>query len=122
MDRFLTVNDSSGRGNAFDAQKFPPPDLEDSLNSTETPPFPLESVVSDPQGPCLYLGPQGQRCTRPARADGFCSRHQPGLETTKPGSGGAPRIAAAGIGILAALWPIIFDVLRVIIRWIHAHG
>jgi hypothetical protein len=118
MDRFLTVNDSSGRGNALDAQKFPSPDLEDSA---ETPPSLLESVVSDAQGPCLYLGPEGQRCTRPARADGFCSRHQPGSETAKPGSGGVSRIAAASIGILAALWPIIFDVLRIIIRWIHAH-
>jgi hypothetical protein len=33
-----------------------------------------------------------------------------------------PRIAAAGIGILAALWPILFDVLRIIIRWLRAHG
>jgi hypothetical protein len=31
-------------------------------------------------------------------------------------------MAAAAIGILAALWPLIFDVLRIIIRWIRAHG
>jgi len=113
---------------------------------------------SGDQGPCLYFGPQGQRCDRPAIANGFCPRHLPAqLEqsarfnatspaqtavaspTSKPYSGvpspgfrhyrGLPspgskpfaRIIAVGIAIFAALWPVIADLLREIIRWIHAH-
>jgi hypothetical protein len=30
-------------------------------------------------------------------------------------------VVAAGIGILAAMWPVIADVLREVLRWIHAH-
>lgn len=31
------------------------------------------------------------------------------------------RIVAVGIAIFAALWPVIGDLLREVIRWIHAH-
>jgi len=110
------------------------------------------------QGPCLYFGPQGQRCDRPAIANGFCARHLPAqinqsarFSATSPAqiSGASPRskpysgvpspgfkqyrglpspsskpfarIIAVGIAIFAALWPVIADLLREIIRWIHAH-
>jgi hypothetical protein len=121
------------------------------------------------QGPCLYFGPQGQRCDRPAIANGFCGRHLPAqlaqaarfgptsqaqIAAASPGSNpssdaassnskpysGAPspgfrhyrglpspgskpfaRIIAVGIAIFAALWPVIADLLREILRWIHAH-
>ncbi len=113
---------------------------------------------SDDQGPCLYFGPQGQRCDRPAIANGFCARHLPAhlnrsarfsatspaqtagaAPSSKPYSGvpspgfkhyrGLPspgskpfaRIIAVGIAIVAALWPVMADLLREIIRWIHAH-
>ena len=56
------------------------------------------------QGPCLYFGPAGQRCERPALAGGFCSRHMPGAKVIKRVS--APsRILAAIAAILGILWP-----------------
>jgi hypothetical protein len=102
---------------------------------------------SGDQGPCLYFGPQGQRCDRPAIADGFCARHLPaqlnqsarfgatssvqpiaasrGFKpyggVASPGSKPFARIIAIGIAIFAALWPVIADLLREIIRWIHSH-
>lgn len=113
---------------------------------------------SGDQGPCLYFGPQGQRCDRPAIANGFCARHLPeqlnqsarfGPTSTvqagvaspsskpyagvpspgfkhhgglpSPGSKPFARIIAVGIAIFAALWPVIADLLREIVRWIHAH-
>jgi hypothetical protein len=91
---------------------------------------------SGDQGPCLYFGPQGQRCDRRALADGFCARHLPAqlgqsaqagaTSPERPGAaslGSKPfgRIIAIGIAIFAALWPVVADLLREIIRWIHAH-
>jgi hypothetical protein len=122
MELFLTVNDSSSSTDARELRDFASLEPGDSQDSTERVPSLIESVASGNQGPCLYLGSQGQRCSRPALIGGFCSRHQSNAETAEARSRGVPRIAAAGIGILAALWPIIFDILRVIIRWIHAHG
>src|ERR1700678_3685890 len=122
MDRFLTLNDSSGSTNIPESYEAEPLDPDGTGDSRELSPSPIGPASFGSQRPCLYFGPQGQRCSRPALAGGFCSRHQPGTEGGKPASRSLPRIAAAGIGILAALWPIIFDILRVIARWIHAHG
>ncbi len=74
------------------------------------------------QGPCLYLGPRGQRCGNPAISGGFCARHEPSeLGGPKVASRGVSRVVAAGIGILAAMWPILADLLREVLRWIHSH-
>lgn len=125
MERFVTVNDFSGSTGAV--RPFNPHPVRDS--STEFRPTladagwqPAASATpaakrSD-QGPCLYLGPKGQRCANPAIAGGFCDRHQPsGAEAT---AGNVSRFAA-GIGILAAMWPLLADLLRVVFRWIHSH-
>jgi hypothetical protein len=119
MDRFLTVNDSSSSSEPRRLRELHPGDAADWADPLSSL---VESGASGTQGPCLYLGSQGQRCLRPALIGGFCQRHQSGSETAKPGSRGVTRMAAAGIGILAALWPIVFDILRIIVRWIHAHG
>src|SRR5271167_2648316 len=145
MERFLTVNGFSG--------STPAPNDNQALNvapqSGTNPEFGIESTPygvearirnsrapSNDQGPCLYFGPQGQRCSRPAVSNGFCGRHMPAQlgESANPGApsyarpGGAAlgsrplaRIVAIGIAIFAALWPIVADLLREIIRWIHAH-
>src|ERR1700678_3818621 len=142
MPRFLTVNGFSAsppvpRGSQdvnFDpdaraAPEFGVEQTADGVAST------IRKTSSD-QGPCLYFGPQGQRCDRRAVADGFCRRHlsaqlnqsarfgaaapaQPGVASrdSKPFA----RVIAVGIAIFAALWPVIADLLREIIRWIHAH-
>jgi len=66
-------------------------------------------------GPCLYLGPAGQRCTRPAQEGGFCAVHQPeGPAGGKPGA--TPRRVGVIMAILALLWPILADIVREIIR------
>lgn len=67
--------------------------------------------------PCLYIGPAGQRCDRPARADGFCSKHQQNASDSNevPSSTIAKR-ALAVIGVIAALWPLIVDLVRELLR------
>jgi Family of unknown function (DUF5763) len=67
-------------------------------------------------GPCRYLGPEGQRCDRPAGEDGFCTRHSPeqaGARRRK-----ATQIAAAILLALGLLWPLFHDFLRELSGWI----
>ena len=67
------------------------------------------------QGPCLYFGPSGERCDRRAMEGGFCTRHQP----VAPGVLSSAQVARRGIailGVLAALWPVLGDLIREIIR------
>ncbi len=185
MAQFLTVNGFSGsptvpRGNqdlSSDPESNAAPEfgveptgygVESSPTNSEPTSYGVSSTRygvaptarknSGDQGPCLYFGPQGQRCDRPAIASGFCARHLPAhlnqsarfastspaqtagaSPSSKPYSGvpspgfkhyrGLPspgskplaRIIAVGIAIFAALWPVIADLLREIMRWIHAH-
>jgi len=69
------------------------------------------------QGPCLYLGPAGERCTRPALAGGFCEKH--GLGGRVEAFRNPARILAALAGIVALLWPYVSDLVREIMRWAH---
>jgi hypothetical protein len=164
MARFLTVNDCSGsppvpRGNQefnLDPEQTAAPDfgvepdssgVESDSQGVEPTSYGVSAMRygsasttgknRNDQGPCLYFGPQGQRCGRPAIANGFCARHMPAqlgqpparlgaASYARPGAaalGSRPlaRIVAIGIAIFAALWPIVADLLREIIRWIHAH-
>jgi hypothetical protein len=150
MARFLTVNDFSGsspvpRGNQDfnldpeQAAAAPELGLEPDSDSAETTSYgvsPAAGKNRNDQGPCLYFGPQGQRCSRPAIGNGFCARHMPAqlgqsgklgaVSYARPGAaalGSRPlgRIIAIGIAIFAALWPVVADLLREIFRWIHAH-
>jgi hypothetical protein len=66
-------------------------------------------------GPCLYLGPAGQRCNRRATLDCFCARHQLG-KLAEDSKNVVPRRALALFGILAALWPLLVDIVRALIR------
>ena len=124
MDRFLTVNDSSGRpernSTAADFVFGPPPDSIDP-NDPADQPMDSKAPTSGSLGPCLYLGPQGQRCDRAATDGGFCARHQPGAAKPTADRRGLPQIIGAGIGILAAAWPIVFEAVRAILRWLHRH-
>jgi len=70
-------------------------------------------------GPCLYLGPSGQRCAKPALEGGFCALHSP-----HSGAAITPnrrRVLAAVAAIAGILWPYVDDVVREIIRWMHSH-
>jgi hypothetical protein len=105
MDRSVSVNVESDSGTGEFEDGFPPSE----------PPSPPPSADL---GPCLYLGPAGQRCDRRATEGGFCSRHQPGafreaLRTQ------VPRRAIATIGVLAILWPVLVDLIRELIRFLR---
>ncbi len=148
MPRFLTVNGFSAsppvpRGSQdvnFDPDAGAAPEfsvetgdsgVEQSSDGAATARYGIAPTIrknSSDQGPCLYFGPQGQRCDRPAIANGFCRRHlpmQPGEPSesgvASPSSKPFARVIAVGIAIFAAIWPVIADLLREIIRWIHAH-
>jgi|SRR5580704_2464829 hypothetical protein len=80
------------------------------------------------QGPCLYFGPRGQRCGRRALTGGFCAMHQPGgapggmpggtnTGTSRP----SKKFIASVLAIVAVIWPYLADIVREVIRWIHAH-
>lgn len=69
-------------------------------------------------GPCLYLGPAGQRCYQRAVKDGFCAAHQPGV-TARAKVAKRSKIAAAIAGILGALWPYVYDVVHALLKIFH---
>jgi hypothetical protein len=75
-------------------------------------------------GPCLYFGPAGQRCDRRASAGGFCARHQPNDADrfAEMRSASLPQIskrALGAAGIIAVLWPILFDLIRELLRFLR---
>jgi hypothetical protein len=83
--------------------------------------LPIVAVTSGPEelGPCLFLGPAGERCSRRALEGGFCGVHQPGGIAKLIAAPG--RVFAATITIVVLLWPYIADLVREIIRWMAAH-
>jgi hypothetical protein len=66
-------------------------------------------------GPCLYLGPSGERCSRRALGGGFCAPHQPGAQRLVASKPAAKRMAAV-VGALVALLPWLGDLIRELIR------
>lgn len=71
-------------------------------------------------GPCLYLGPAGQRCADRATASGFCRRHQPQVNSSRAPVETpllSPRRIGAIFTILALLWPLLADIVRALIRY-----
>jgi hypothetical protein len=71
------------------------------------------------QGPCLYLGPAGQRCKARALAGGFCARHGLNASPREASVAISPRKLLAILAAAIALWPILADVVRAILRYIH---
>jgi hypothetical protein len=75
-------------------------------------------------GPCLYFGPAGQRCDRRASAGSFCERHQ-AKEADRYGEASStslPQVtkrALGAAGILAVLWPILFNLIRELLRFLR---
>jgi hypothetical protein len=75
--------------------------------------LPPKSTV---QSPCLYIGPAGERCSRTAGPSGFCAKHQLTAPSESTSKAVNVKRAAAVLGVLAALWPFIADLIREIIR------
>ena len=108
---------------------FTPPEVEPISQVTPTQ-FPSEAAGSQSAGSlfpasqsanrllCLYFGPAGERCYRPAQDNGFCPRHQPNASPTAPRdeSRARKKKAVATVGIIAALWPLVEELLRQIFR------
>lgn len=80
--------------------------------------IPSSAPSQSDQGPCLYLGPAGQRCNKRAVAGGFCAAHQPGA-TTRANTAKRSKVVAAIVGILGALWPYIYDFVHALLRMFH---
>src|SRR5579863_3545842 len=62
------------------------------------------TVQAADQGPCLYLGPSGQRCDRRAVEGGFCAIHGPGGGIAQRAANPA-KVLAAVAAIVALIWP-----------------
>jgi hypothetical protein len=84
------------------------------------PPVGIVSKGAD-QGPCLYLGPRGQRCDRRATNAGFCAIHQPDGVAASGISKPSKKFIASLLAIAAVVWPYLADIVKEVIRWIHAH-
>ncbi len=97
--------------------------VEDDIGAVDSGPTSTIAVKAPPeeadQGPCLYLGPAGQRCYRPAVKNGFCGIHQPGATAARAKLGKKSKLAAAIAGLGGVLWPYVYDFLRELIRILH---
>jgi hypothetical protein len=86
--------------------------------STQSPSFRFPAAQAATRPVCLYLGPAGERCDSPALDSGFCPRHQLNSAPTalRDESRARKKKAAATVGIVAMLWPLIEEVVRHILR------
>jgi hypothetical protein len=96
-----------------------PASTDDESTDRQLLSLPPSDIKAD-QGPCLYLGPRGQRCNRRALKDGYCAIHQPGA-ISLPKAALSKKTLAAIAAIAGGLWPLIADLVREIMRWIHSH-
>jgi hypothetical protein len=123
MERVLTVNasrDSTNSGGEFGIGSIDEKgDYVDDFGIATLPGGITPSSSAD-QGPCLYLGPRGQRCARRATKGGFCALHQPDAPVARIARP-SKKLAASILAIIAVIWPYLADVLREVLRWIHAH-
>jgi hypothetical protein len=88
-----------------------PYDADSEFSVSEPPSTPVAGDL----GPCLYLGPAGQRCSRRAVEGGFCARHQPdGSQVLSIPQ--VSRRTVALLGLLAVLWPVLADLIRELMR------
>jgi len=131
MERVVRVNAFRGSGEAEGRGELN--SAADQRNSVEWEPadsnvrFDAETDRDDPadlskrgdQGPCLYLGPAGQRCRARALAGGFCARHASNASGREANVAVSPRKLIAILAAAIALWPILADVVRAVLRYIH---
>jgi hypothetical protein len=105
MERRVTVNDRIER-----VELEPPEGLEAAGN-----PAPTENRVA--QGPCLYLGPAGERCSRPALEGGYCAKHHSDPDLRGPGRS-YTRVLVATAALVIIIWPYIADLVRDVMSWL----
>jgi hypothetical protein len=124
MERDLSVNLIGQGGDPHRTGE----DLKVTLTrvlSAGAPPQPSQGE----QGPCLYLGEAGQRCSRRAVEGGFCRSHQGQRDHLDPQaveakatkrSATPAKVLAASIGIIGILLPYVIDLVREVLRWIYS--
>jgi len=110
MERRVTVNDGIERVELEIPEELEPLDEGDE-------PAPGDSKATPgPQGPCLHLGPRGERCKRAAIADGYCAKHHHDPELRSPGRN-YTRVLVATVALLTILWPYLEELAHDLTRW-----
>ncbi len=107
MERRVTVNDRIERVEL---------DVPEDLEAAAAPELPADRGS---QGPCLYLGPQGKRCSRMAVDGGYCVKHHSDPAWRLPGRS-YTRVLAATIALVLIIWPYIADLVHDLIRWLSS--
>ncbi len=105
MERRVTVNDRIER-----VELETPEELQPLAESPKT-------GQSQAHGPCLYFGPGGERCARPALAGGYCARHHTDPAFRLPGRS-YTRVLTAMVAIILIVWPYVSDLVREVLRWL----
>jgi hypothetical protein len=124
MERRVTVNDRIERirletpedWEPIEGSGALPEDLQEGLGEGAVE-APSARVASDAMGPCLYLGPQGQRCERAAVDGGYCPRHHSDPELHRPARD-YTRVLVATVALVIIVWPYVADLVRDLIRWL----
>jgi hypothetical protein len=114
MERRVTVNDRIER-----VELEVPEGLEGALQEEA----PAEKLMAPREGasvygPCLYLGPAGERCARAALQGGYCARHHIDPEMRSDDRRNYTRVIVASIALVIVIWPYISDLLRDLVRWL----
>jgi hypothetical protein len=73
----------------------------------------------EPQGPCLYLGAAGERCSRPAVEGGYCAKHHTDPDL-RPAGRSYTRVLVATVALVIIIWPYVADLVRDVMRWLGA--
>jgi hypothetical protein len=108
MERRVTVNDRIER---FELET--PEDLEPIAEAS------VEAKSQGSLGPCLYLGPAGQRCARTAIEGGYCRKHHADPELRSAGRD-YTRVLVATVALAIVIWPYIADLVRDLVRWLSS--
>ena len=109
MERRVTVNDRIER-----VELEVPEDLEPVEASEEPPKLPDDRSA---YGPCLYLGPAGERCAKAAVEGGYCTKHHPVPARQAPGRS-YTRVVVATIALVVIVWPYVIEAVRELSRWL----
>ncbi len=111
MERRVTVNDGIERVELEIPEELEALEPDDEARSSD------EQRRAEVFGSCLHLGQQGQRCSRPALAGGYCARHHSDPELRMPGRN-YTRVLVATVALAVIVWPYIAEVVRDLIRWL----
>jgi hypothetical protein len=115
LDQYIREDDGSGVAEGAEDHAYDPSGEHDDLSATA----PIVAASNVDSGPCLYLGPAGQRCDRRAVDGAFCAVHRTAGIASKFRD--PRRILAAAVTIVVLLWPYVDELVHEIIRWRHSH-